>query len=418
MKASKLISLTFVLILLATLTGAAGGAPLAGPCVPGAAYDPACDANQDGVITVNDIQLTAGHWNQTGTFLSDSNHTHLGQTWTGTNNLKIQGAFSLPDNAPLVLSNTSGDGLDIPSAIFSGVDIGSAHTGVHVGSAGSNGLYVESAQANGVYIYSANNNGVTVASAGNDGMYVDSAGEDGFVVCRVGNVSTCTLDNTNANGFEVANAEDYGARVVYAGRAAFRSDDSGTNGLYVATAGDSGVWIADATNWAGYFAGNINVTGNCTGCRIAQMAVNAGEATLQPGEIVAVGGIAGSPFAGTDMLFQVRRATPGSPLVGVVSGRAEPYTSQEDGSQTLVARHGQPAAAGEYLSVVIYGPMQVRAAGHINTGQRVTVDQADAVRAMGRVTVDGVTLDEGGSSLGVALETAGDGLVWVLVNVQ
>jgi hypothetical protein len=104
--------------------------------------------------------------------------------------------------------------------------------------------------------------------------------------------------------------------------------------------------------------------------------------------------------------------------VGVVSGRAEPYTSQEDGSQTLVARNGQPAAAGEYLSVVIYGPMQVRAAGHIDTGQRVTVDQAGAVRAMGRVTVDGVTLDEGGSSLGVALETAGDGLVWVLVNPQ
>jgi hypothetical protein len=231
-------------------------------------------------------------------------------------------------------------------------------------------------------------------------------------------VSTCTLDNTNANGFEVANAEDYGARVVYAGRAAFRSDDSGTNGLYVATAGDSGVWIADATNWAGYFAGNINVTGNCTGCRIAQMAVNTGEAILQPGEIVAVDGITDSPFAGTDMLLRVHRATPGSPLVGVVSGRAEPYTSQEDGSHTLVARSGQPAAAGEYLSVVIYGPMQVRAAGHIDTGQRVTVDQAGAVRAMRRATVDGVTLDEGGSSLGVALETAGDGLVWVLVNPQ
>ncbi len=93
MNARKLFSLALVLILLVTLTGAAGGAPLAGPCVPGAAYDPACDANQDGVITVNDIQLTAGHWNQTGTFVSDSNHTHLGQTWTGANNpLRFQGA--------------------------------------------------------------------------------------------------------------------------------------------------------------------------------------------------------------------------------------------------------------------------------------------------------------------------------------
>ena len=86
MNARRLFSLILVLILLVTLAGAAGSAPLAGPCVPGAAYDPACDANQDGTITVNDIQLTAGHWNQTGAFVSDNNHTHLGQTWTGANN--------------------------------------------------------------------------------------------------------------------------------------------------------------------------------------------------------------------------------------------------------------------------------------------------------------------------------------------
>ncbi|MBK9232328.1 MAG: hypothetical protein IPO15_16130 [Anaerolineae bacterium] len=67
-------------------------------------HDPACDANQDGVITVNDIQLTAGHWNQTGTFVSDSNHTHLGQTWTERNNpIKIQGSIWRSGFAPLVL---------------------------------------------------------------------------------------------------------------------------------------------------------------------------------------------------------------------------------------------------------------------------------------------------------------------------
>ncbi len=37
---------------------------------------------------------------------------------------------------------------------------------------------------------------------------------------------------------------------------------------------------------------------------------------------------------------------------------------------------------------------------------------------MQRISVEGITLDEGGSSLGMALETTKDGMVWVLVNPQ
>ncbi|MBK9232323.1 MAG: hypothetical protein IPO15_16105 [Anaerolineae bacterium] len=91
MNTRRLLALTLIVGLLASTAAAA---PLAGPCVPGAAYDPACDANQDGHITITDIQLAAGHWNQNGAFVSDSNHTHLGQTWTGSNNpLTIQGSL-------------------------------------------------------------------------------------------------------------------------------------------------------------------------------------------------------------------------------------------------------------------------------------------------------------------------------------
>lgn len=38
----------------------------------GVTHGLACDANQNGVIDVFDIQLTAGHWNQNGTFTSGS----------------------------------------------------------------------------------------------------------------------------------------------------------------------------------------------------------------------------------------------------------------------------------------------------------------------------------------------------------
>lgn len=68
MNARRLFSLFAVLTLLTTLTGAAGGTLLAGPCVPGATYDPACDVNHDGNLDIFDIQLTSGHWGQTGIY--------------------------------------------------------------------------------------------------------------------------------------------------------------------------------------------------------------------------------------------------------------------------------------------------------------------------------------------------------------
>lgn len=45
-------------------------APLAGPCAPGGSYDPVCDVNHDGVMDVLDVQLTAGRWGQTGTYVA------------------------------------------------------------------------------------------------------------------------------------------------------------------------------------------------------------------------------------------------------------------------------------------------------------------------------------------------------------
>lgn len=48
----------------------AGSAPQLAACVPGAAYNPACDVDHDGDVDIYDIQLTAGHWGQTGTYLA------------------------------------------------------------------------------------------------------------------------------------------------------------------------------------------------------------------------------------------------------------------------------------------------------------------------------------------------------------
>ena len=114
----KVFALALVVLLTIVAVMPVAAIPLLGPCAPGAAYDPACDANQDGHINITDIQLAAGHWNQTGTFTSDNNHIHLGQTWTGSNNpLVIGGTFNqAPDFAGLVGSNLDGNGITGRSA--------------------------------------------------------------------------------------------------------------------------------------------------------------------------------------------------------------------------------------------------------------------------------------------------------------
>lgn len=73
MKGARLLVLLPVLLALISLPAAAASlhsAPLrdfaAGPCGPGASYDPACDVNRDGNMDLLDIQLTAGRWGQTG----------------------------------------------------------------------------------------------------------------------------------------------------------------------------------------------------------------------------------------------------------------------------------------------------------------------------------------------------------------
>ena len=64
----------------------------------GGAYDPACDVDHNGTIDIFDIQLTAGHWGQTGTYnvypamvpktgqttpfaIGDDGHLQKGVTW-------------------------------------------------------------------------------------------------------------------------------------------------------------------------------------------------------------------------------------------------------------------------------------------------------------------------------------------------
>lgn len=389
-----------------------------GECVAGGTYDPACDVDHNGVMNVVDLELVASHWNQTGVWMSDADHDHLGQTWTGNNNpLRIGGTFGGVGYAPLVLSNSNplGAGLRIDSA---------AYDGVYVSSAGRDGVYVESAGDDGLTANYADDDGVSVGSAGNPTARLCSSAKNGFEIC-----------GAEDHGLYVGQADQHGILVNSATKAGFRVENAGGNGLYVVEAGNHGVDIGNAVNdgihvtsagnLAGYFNGNVSITGTCSNCTQAIFARNASATSLEPGDVVAVRGIAHTAMQNAPVVVEVDQAAGRDAVIGVVRGWAEVV---EDGdkleggvAQRLVPRE-KPAQPGEYVSIIIDGLAQAKASalsGVIQEGTRLTAaTEPGHVRAVKTVDIQGVEVAENTPILGIALEglEAGQNLIWVLVN--
>ncbi|MCA9873989.1 MAG: hypothetical protein KC441_10045, partial [Anaerolineales bacterium] len=80
------------------------------------------------------------------------------------------------------------------------------------------------------------------------------------------------------------------------------------------------------------------------------------------------------------------------------------------------------AEAGAYVSIIIYGPVQVSAntsAGAITPGTKLTLGAAGLARSLQTVEVNGVQLAESTPTIGISLsEPDENGMVWVLLNPQ
>jgi hypothetical protein len=387
-------------------------------------------------VDIFDVQKTAGHWNQTGVW------TGGGDGWSLTGNAGTNPATNFlgtTDGQPLAIQPAGGNtgiGTSTPNARFNVVGTSwfqgdstplpaAAGKGIAIGFTGEQGYiygfdYATWTHKNLMLQHDGGKVAIgtstpaaakltVVAPAGESGVYVGSAGQDGLSVCSTGSASGCTPATSN-NGVEIGNAQGSGVHVSWAGM----------DGVFVYTAGSTGVNAAGAA-FAGYFFGDIWVQGNCQGCLQANFAVNAGDRALQPGDVVSVQAVTATDLDTAPALWQVTLAQPGMAVAGVVAGRAELEVEEEhrptETGRRLVPRVGA-AQPGEYLSIVYSGPMQVKAAGAISAGTRLTIDESGNARGLRRTEVNGVPVAEDSAVLGIALNESQDGMVWVLVNPQ
>ncbi|MBK6429607.1 hypothetical protein [Candidatus Amarolinea dominans] len=373
-----------------------------------------------------DVQSAGG----AGVFVNAAGNNGLQVGSAGNNGLQVQSAggngvqVDAAVNSGFSVNTAGQDGLFVcaTGSLTTCAPNNSLHNGVEIANAEHYGLWVTNAGADGVFIDNAGDTGLEVWQAGGDGIDIVSAADDGVQVRSAINglhVQSVT------RGVQVDSTTTYGLRVESAGSAGVSVSNAATAGIEIGSVRD-GVVVWSPSNWAGFFNGPISST-SCTGCLIATFGINTGATALAPGDIVAVQGTRPGDTIGQPMFMEVGQATQaGAPVVGVVYGRGELVSIVgPDGTTVtqLVPRQGA-AQTGDYVHIIIYGPVQVKASAlgaAITVGNKLAVDSSGAARGLETVEVGGVRLAESAPTIGMALENldaSKAGLIWVLVNPQ
>jgi len=203
--------------------------------------------------------MHVGRADETGVYVATAGFDGLHVDWAGGDGMYVGRAGDPSATEWSPLSN----GLEVAGAEDHGVFVGQADSdGVHVLSAGGNGLFVEAADNDGVHVHEAGNpvggglpssdkNGLEVERAEGYGVWVSRAAKGGVHVTEAGSPSV-TFSSIESNGFEVDGADGHGLYVGWADK----------DGVRVHGAIGDGVHVTGAYGRAGYFDGDVEITGS------------------------------------------------------------------------------------------------------------------------------------------------------------
>ncbi|GMU66413.1 MAG: hypothetical protein AMXMBFR36_26870 [Acidobacteriota bacterium] len=339
-------------------------------------------------------------------------------------------ALSLPNVYTDEASNFVGVGRDFR---ISGNEVfGIRHNGV---ANDYGGMYVETSNAGGWPFYGYATNGSFRAwhyyngtdgdwRLYNAGIRLTVPNEGGL---RIGPSADYSLVIENSTGTDGIRIYDTGDDAIQIG-----SDPDVSNyGVYIPSPGVSayGLWpnTAEAAGqWALFTVDSIEAA-NVFTAGVTQIARVGADAELVPGDVVAAVGF-GAGMPGSIELVPAVIAADGATreaVIGVVHSRMAlvPVPGDKKGLDS-VGLHSVPGVAveGDFVAITVQGVALARVApdAGIEAGQRLTAsDTAGLARALRTVVVDGVTLAESASTIGVALALpTEEGLVPVYVRAR
>lgn len=292
---NRLVTL-LVLLAFAVATGGAqaqppaSSSPQGGACAPSDTYDPACDVNHDGFIDINDIQLTAGHWNQDGVYTDNS--------WQLSGNAGTDPQVNFlgtTDGQPLVMQpggGYTGVGTSAPQAPFNVVGTSwfqgdstplsaSAGQGVAIGFGGEQGYifgfdYAAFTPKNLLLQNPGGNVGIGTLYPTAGRLHVDGGSSTAVYATSTNGIGTYATSSTNAATYGYSGS-DYGvdgrsySSVGVYGQSystggmwgigpyiGIQGNSTGTDAGRQAVRGDN---YGSNTGYAGFFYGNTWVTG-------------------------------------------------------------------------------------------------------------------------------------------------------------
>jgi hypothetical protein len=195
--------------------------------------------------------------------------------------LHVEGRKSGIDNGVAYFSNAGGNAVKINSS-GSGVFIDSVGTGIKMSTiyngiemvnidnsaikigAADEAISILSARKNAIeVIFEAEENGLEVASAGWNGVEINSADRNGIKIGVAGQ-NGLKVGGCLENGIYVGRAEDDGVYIEHADSHGVHIGSAEQNGIHVDSATGDGVHVDGAGGFAGYFNGDVHVTGSLT----------------------------------------------------------------------------------------------------------------------------------------------------------
>lgn len=344
-----------------------------------------------------------------------------------------------PENAKLEISNATGVGIRVNNPGHNGLWMEQpAVNGIYVNTPQYYGFAVEHAVMGGLYIDDSGDNGAFINNSTHDGVVIENSGYYAIDINGAG-FSGLRIQGTNAHGVDIYYPGNDGVQVTGAVNNGFTSASADNYGIYSYNADNHGIKTeaygdgVNAETYDGYFEWGLYTNDKISAMNLSAKGMNIfakyiGTSLLEEGDVVCIaGGYDENVLCDGDLpVIWVEKLNENNAdqVIGVVLHKS--YIREEQVKQGQMTkteksfRHADgPVGNGDYISVVVYGPANVKVDQRTNivSGQKL-VAKSTGVAPAKKTRINGIEIIENTGVIGKALEPSNGQVVKVFVNCK